>query len=254
MERSFFDWIVFLIGKYWPQFLQGAGTTLLIALVGTIIGFFIGLMIGVIKTIPLDKQPGFSLKRIILRVVNGILTVYIEVFRGTPMIVQAVVIYYGFATIGIDLPALTAAFFVVSINTGAYMAEVIRGGIISIDQGQREAAHALGMSHAQTMISVVLPQAIRNILPATGNEFIINIKDTAVLNVIQVSELYMMTNTVSGNYLKFFESFTIAAVIYLVMTISVSRILRFLEGKMDGPDSYTIMSSSTMPESVLPRK
>lgn len=256
MERNFFDWIIFFIEKYWLQFLQGAGTTLLIALVGTVVGFFIGLCIGVVKTIPVPKDvPWYSPRRLFLTVVNTLLTVYIEVFRGTPMIVQAVVIFYGLDILfGIDIPPLHAALLVVSINTGAYMAEVIRGGIISIDPGQREAAHALGMSHTQTMVNVVLPQAIRNILPATCNEFIINIKDTAVLNVISVPELYQMTKTINGSHYKFFESFFIAGVIYLVMTITISQLLRLLERKLDGSDTYTMLTSSSMPETVVRRK
>ena len=124
---------------------------------------------------------------------------YIEFFRGTPMIVQAMVIYYGSAlAFGIDMDRTTAAIFIVSINTGAYMAEIVRGGVISIEKGQFEAAQAIGMNHIQTMWNVVLPQVIRNILPATGNQFIINIKDTSVLNVIGVTELYFQTKTVAG--------------------------------------------------------
>ncbi len=128
----------------------------------------------------------------------------------------------------------------VSINTGAYMAEIARGGIVSIDKGQFEAAHSIGMTHAQTMINVILPQAIRNILPATGNEFVINIKDTSVLNVITVSELFFMTKSVKGAIYRSFEPFFITCVIYFVLTFTVTRILRAIERKMDGPSSYVL--------------
>ncbi len=251
VDRTFFEWVFFIIDRYGEWFIKGAGITMLIALSGTIIGFFIGLVVSVIRTIPLDKNvQRFSAKAIILKVVNFMLTCYIEIFRGTPMMVQAVVIYYGLMEgFGFDISPLAAGIVIVSINTGAYMAEVIRGGIESIDKGQTEAAHAVGMTHAQTMISVILPQAIRNILPATGNEFVINIKDTSVLNVISVTELFFMTKSVKGAIFRTYEVFLVAAVIYFVLTFTVTRILRLLEKKLDGPDSYTIYGSSTMVDS-----
>ena len=112
--------------------------------------------------------------------------------------------------------------------------------ILSIDKGQFEAAHAIGMNHLQTMTNVVLPQVLRNILPATGNEFVINIKDTSVLNVISVSELFFATKSIAGNNFKYFESFFIASVIYLIMTFTVTRILRYLERKLEGPENYNL--------------
>ncbi len=251
MERNFFEMIVYIIDKYWLWFLQGAGTTLLIALSGTIVGFAIGLLIGVVRTIPVPENVGkYSPKRILIKLVNALLVCYIEVFRGTPMIVQATVIYFGLMEVyQIDLSPLFAAFLIVSINTGAYMAELVRGGIQSIDPGQKEAAHAVGMTHMQSMINVVLPQTIRNILPATGNEFVINIKDTAVLNVIAVTELFFMTKSVKGALARTYEVFLISGAIYLVLTLSVTAILRYFERKLDGPDSYTVFGSSTMPDS-----
>ena len=210
------EWIIKILENNWPMFLRGAGMTLLISIIGTLIGTLIGLIVGVIRTIPTPER---GAKKIILKTVNTILSVYIEFFRGTPMIVQAMVIYYGSAAaLGIDIDRIVAALFIVSINTGAYMSEIVRGGIVSIDKGQFEAAQAIGMNHFQTMINVVLPQVIRNILPATGNEFVINIKDTSVLNVISVSELYFQTKTVAGNNFRYFETFFITCIIYFVMT------------------------------------
>ncbi|WP_066896130.1 amino acid ABC transporter permease [Clostridium nigeriense] len=232
------DWIITIVSNNWQMFLRGAGITLLISIIGTLIGTFIGLIIGVIRTIPVPEK---GIKRIILKVVNIILSAYIEFFRGTPMIVQAMVIYYGSAAaFGIDINAIVAGLFIVSINTGAYMAEIVRGGIVSIDKGQFEAAQAIGMNHFQTMVNVVLPQVIRNILPATGNEFVINIKDTSVLNVISVSELFFQTKSIAGNNFRYFESFSVACVLYFVMTFTVTRILRYLEKKIDGPENYII--------------
>ena len=120
------------------------------------------------------------------------------------------------------------------------MAEIVRGGILSIDPGQFEAARAIGMNHVQTMVNVVLPQVVRNILPATGNEFVINIKDTSVLNVISVSELFFTANSIAGANFRFFETFIIASLIYLVMTFTVTRILRYMERKIEGPDNYNL--------------
>ena len=138
-----------------------------------------------------------------------------------------------------------AAVFIISINTGAYMAEIIRGGIVSVDKGQFEAAHAIGMTHWQTMTTVVLPQAIRNILPSVGNELIVNIKDSSVLNVISVSELFFQAKSAAGTYYRYFEVYFIIAVIYLILTLTVSRILREVEKKMDGPDNYVIHGSQS---------
>lgn len=238
-----FESIVKIVSDYWPMFLRGAGTTLLISMVGTIIGSLIGLLIGVVRTIPIPER---GIKKVLLKVVNAILFVYIEIFRGTPMIVQAMVIYYGSAlAFGIDMNRLYAAIFIVSINTGAYMSEIIRGGIVSIDKGQFEAAHAIGMNHFQTMINVVIPQVIRNILPATGNEFVINIKDTSVLNVIAVTELYFQTKSIAGNNYLYFETFFVACVLYFIMTFTVTRILRYIEKKIDGPENY-VMNANQM--------
>ncbi len=238
-----FDWVIKIVSENWPMFLRGAGVTLLIAITGTIIGSIIGLLIGVIRTIPMPER---GVKRFFLKLINAILSIYIEFFRGTPMIVQAMVIYYGSAlAFGFDMDRLYAAVFIVSINTGAYMSEIVRGGIVSIDKGQFEAAQAIGMNHVQTMFNIILPQVIRNILPATGNEFVINIKDTSVLNVISVSELYFQTKSIAGNNFRYFESFFVSCIIYFIMTFTVTRILRFIEKKLDGPDNY-IMGGNQM--------
>jgi len=222
----------------WPMFLRGALATLEISIISTILGTILGLIIGIIRTIP---QPERGFKKILLKIINGLLSVYIEVFRGTPMIVQAMIIYYGVAqAYGIDMNRTFAAILIVTINTGAYMSEIVRGGILSIDKGQYEASQSIGMTHFQTMLSVVLPQVIRNILPATGNEFVINIKDTSVLNVISVTELFFATKSVAGVNYMYMETFIVAAMIYLVMTFSVTRILRFIERKMDGPENYNL--------------
>lgn len=238
------EWLIRILENNWPMFLRGAGVTLWISVVGTILGTIIGLIVGVIRTIPVPEK---GAKKGVLRVVNWLLSAYIEFFRGTPMIVQAMVIYYGSAlAFEIDIDRIAAALFIVSINTGAYMSEIVRGGIISVDKGQFEAAQAIGMNHFQTMTNVVLPQVVRNILPATGNEFVINIKDTSVLNVISVSELFFQTKTVAGNNFRYFETFFITCILYFVMTFTITRILRYIEVKLDGPDNYMIMAGNQM--------
>ena len=238
------EWIIRILENNWPMFLRGAGVTLWISVVGTILGTIIGLIVGVIRTIPVPEK---GAKKGVLRVIHCLLSEYIEFFRGTPMIVQAMVIYYGSAlAFEIDIDRIAAALFIVSINTGAYMSEIVRGGIISVDKGQFEAAQAIGMNHFQTMTNVVLPQVVRNILPATGNEFVINIKDTSVLNVISVSELFFQTKTVAGNNFRYFETFFITCILYFVMTFTITRILRYIEVKLDGPDNYMIMAGNQM--------
>lgn len=251
MELTFWGWIERLWTSYSSMFLNGTKITLLVAITGTIVGFVIGLLVAIVRTIPIDKKSN-PIKKIFLRVINALLSIYVEVFRGTPMMVQAVIIYYGsLEAFGIDIPVLPAALLIVSINTGAYMAEIARGGIVSIDPGQYEGAHAIGMTHWQTMFNVVLPQAVRNILPAVGNEFVINIKDTSVLNVITLNELFFMTMTVQGINLRSYETYLIAAVIYLILTFTISRILRLIERKMDGSDTYTIHGGGTMPQNSV---
>lgn len=131
------------------------------------------------------------------------------------------------------------------------MAEIVRGGILSVDKGQFEAAHSIGMTHTQTMAFIVLPQALRNILPATSNEFVINIKDTSVLSVISVTELFFNSNSVAGINYRYFEVFLITCIIYFIMTFTVTRLLRYLEVRLEGPSVYTIHGSQSVPEAQI---
>ncbi|WP_265456314.1 ABC transporter permease subunit [Enterococcus sp. HY326] len=217
-------------------FLQGAGMTLFLAIIGTFVGTFIGLLVGVYRTTPLAAN---KIKRGLQKFFGWVLSAYIEIFRGTPMIVQAAVFYYGMAlAFNLDMNRTVAALIIVSVNTGAYMSEIVRGGIFSVDKGQFEAAQAIGMTHRQTMLKVVLPQVMRNILPATGNEFVINIKDTSVLSIISVTELFFQGKSAAGTNYMFFQTYAIICVIYFVLTFTITRILRVVEKRMDGPDSY----------------
>ena len=243
-NMSFLGRIGYLLQRYGTSYLKGAGTTLAIALVSTAIGCLIGFVVGVVQTIPVDKKRDSAAKRELLRVVKIILKAYVELFRGTPMIVQAVFIYYGLSQMfQIQLGMWSAAFLVVSINTGAYMAESVRGGIISVDPGQMEGAKAIGMTHVQAMKNVILPQAIRNIMPQIGNNLIINIKDTSVLSVISIVDLFFVHKSVAGALYTYFESATIVMAIYLTMTLVTSRLLLLVEKKMDGDANYELVDT-----------
>lgn len=246
MPETFFGRIGYILERYGTSFLRGAGVTMLLALVGTLIGCVIGFAVGIIQTIPVEKKD-HPAKRVFLWTVKLLLNIYVEVFRGTPMMVQAAFIYYGSAALfNIHMSMWFAAFFIVSINTGAYMAETVRGGILSIDVGQTEGAKAIGMTHVQTMVNVILPQALRNIMPQIGNNLIINIKDTCVLSMIGTVELFYAAKGVAGALYTFFESYTVAMVIYFVLTFTCSRILRIWEKRMDGPDSYDLATTDTL--------
>ena len=236
--------VLAIVRQYHSYLLSGVGYTMLIALIGTIAGFLIGLLTGVVRTAPMSKN-GFI--RALHKILNAIIAVYIEVFRGTPMMVQAMVIYWGyaFANDGTTLPLIPAGLFIVSINTGAYMAEIVRGGIISVDKGQLEGAYSVGMTHAQAMNKVIIPQVLRNILPSISNEFVINIKDTSVLNVIGVTELYYMAGVIKRINLQTFQTYAVICVLYFILTFTVTRLLRLLERKLEGSDTYTICGSGS---------
>lgn len=234
------------IEKYGHSYLEGAGMTLLISVIGTFFGCVIGFAVGIVQTIPVNPSDSI-LKKVLLKIANIILKIYVEVFRGTPMIVQSVFIYYGARMLfNISMDILPAGLFIVSINTGAYMAETVRGGILSIDPGQTEGAKSIGMTHLQTMTSVILPQAFRNIIPQIGNNLIINIKDTSVLSVISVTDLFFVHKSVAGALYLFFESATITMVIYLTMTVTFSLLLRLLEDKLDGDSNYDLATTDTL--------
>ena len=241
---SFFQDVINIVAKYYPQLLSGVGNTMLIALTGTVAGLAIGLLTGIVRTAPFSRN-GFV--RVLHKILNAVIAVYVEIFRGTPMMVQAMVIYWGyaFATGGSTLPLIPSGMLIVSVNTGAYMAEIVRGGIISIDKGQFEGAMSIGMTHSQTMFKVIIPQVMRNILPSVSNEFVINIKDTSVLNVIGVTELYYFAGIIKRQSFETFQTYLVVCALYFILTFTVTRLLRFVERKLDGNDSYVIFGSQS---------
>ncbi len=246
---SFFDWIIRLSSEYWPLFLNGVKNTLIMAITGTLIGFLIGLLIAIVRTIPVAENANMVTKGC-FKAVNVVLSAYVEIIRGTPMLVQALIIHYSLF-VKLHVPSLLSAIIIISFNTGAYMAEIVRGGIISVDKGQFEGAHSVGMSHFQTMYHVILPQAIRNIMPSIGNEFVVNIKDSSVLSVIAVTELMFVAKQAGGAYAKFVPAYVICALIYFVLTFTVTRLLRLLEKKLDGGKNYTICGSQSDPAAEI---
>lgn len=241
---SFLNDVLNIFIKYYPQLLTGVGNTLLIALTSTAAGLALGLLTGVVRTAPMSKNP---VLRALHKLLNAIIAIYVEIFRGTPMMVQSMVIYWGyaFATGGDTLPLIPSGILIVSINTGAYMAEIVRGGIISIDRGQFEGAMSIGMTHAQTMFKVIIPQVMRNILPSVSNEFVINIKDTSVLNVIGVTELYYFAGIIKRQNFQTFQTYLVVCILYFILTFTVTRLLRWVERKLDSNENYTIFGSQT---------
>ena len=241
--------IVKLWSKYGGPYLTGMRNTLVLALVATAIGCVIGFICGILNTIPCsDRDP--MPKRVLLKIVRIIVRVYVEVFRGTPMVLQAVFLYYGLPYFTNNTMKFTniwvAALVVVSINTGAYMAESVRGGIISIDPGQTEGAKAIGMTHVQTMVSVIMPQALRNIMPQIGNNFIINVKDTSVMFIIGFPDFFSSHRAAVGASYLYFPSATVEMAGYLCMTLAASFLLRWLEKKMDGDSDYELVQVDSL--------
>ena len=241
--------ILKLWGKYGGSYLAGMRNTLILALAGTVIGCLIGFVCGVLNTIPYTQRDPLP-KRILLKLVRVIVRVYVEVFRGTPMVLQAVFIYYGLPYFTDNAVKFTniwvAALIVVSINTGAYMAESVRGGIISIDPGQTEGAKAIGMTHVQTMVNVILPQALRNIMPQIGNNFIINVKDTSVMFIIGFPDFFAAHRAAVGASYLYFPSATVEMVGYLTMTLIASFLLRWVEKRLDGSSDYELVQADQL--------
>lgn len=233
--------------NYWPLLKAGIITTLEISLLGTLIGFGIGLVVGGIKAIDLDRQSS-KLTKIIKKVYNIVASIYIEGFRGTPMMVQALFIYYAFLNFFNWTPN-ACGLVVISINTGAYMSEIIRSGIQSVDKGQTEAARSLGMSNMQTMFFVVIPQAIKNAFPAIGNEFVVNIKDSSVLSIITVTDLMYKVNRTAGATFDYPNAYLLAAILYLCLTLPVSFLLRKIEHTLNHKNS-SFPKSDTTPETI----
>ena len=204
-----------------PALFVGLYYTLLISVVGLLIGFVIGAFTG------LARISRFT-------ILNWIATIYIEVIRGTPVLVQAIWIYFALPLIiQYTLPSVTAGIIVIALNSGAYIAEIVRGAVQSIEKGQMEAGRSLGMGHRTTMFHVIWPQAFRRMIPPLGNQFIISIKDTSLLSVILVPELIFQGRLIAANHFNAVEIYTTVALFYLAITLTLSVVLRFLEKRLE---------------------
>ena len=227
---AFFETVWYLVDTYSSFFIRGILFTLLLSIVGTVGGFTLSLFLTVVRTSEIDRDRDAFAKKVVKKIGHYFAQIYITVFRGTPMIVQAMIFYYGISRMRLSWwTPLVAGLVVVTLNTTAYIAEVIRSGINGIDKGQMEAARSLGFSRRKAMFLIVLPQAIKNSLPAIGNEFIVNLKDTAVLSVIGVAELFRATQLATAPNYRTTEGFFIAALMYLTLTYITSKVIHYLE-------------------------
>ena len=222
----------------WSLFSYGIQNTLLFAIVGTVVGLILGLITGALRAIPEDPMDSLPVK-ILKKLARWIVGFYVWCFRGTPMMVQALFFFYLLRPI-LGWTGFSAGLIIISVNTGAYMAEIIRGGIQSIDAGQSEAAKSLGMTTFQTMVSIIFPQAIKNTFPTIGNQLIVNIKDSCMLNAIQVTELYFQSSSVAGSNMKFAEVYFLEMVMYLALTTIATLILNAVERKINKTKTVTI--------------
>lgn len=240
-NTSFLDKTVSVFQTYQPMFFNAIKYTLIVAIVGTVCGLLLGLVIGGIRAVCGKNEPhDRMLLKCIRKCIYILTSIYVEVFRGTPMMVQAMFLHYTVFVPVFNWKPITSAMVIISVNTGAYMAEIIRSGIQAVDNGQIEGARSIGMNSVQTMMSIVLPQAIRNSFPSIGNEFVINIKDSCVLNAIQFTELFFVAKSVAGSTFSYAEPFLIVGIIYFILTFITSRILAFIEKRMNTVKSVVV--------------
>ncbi len=205
--------------KYYQFFLTGTGNTLLVSFFTVIFGLFGGLLLSLMR---MSRH----------KPVQTLALAYIEFIRGTPLLIQLYIVYYGIS----NIPMFTAGVIAMSVNSSAYIAEIIRAGINAVDKGQMEAARSLGMSSFLAYKDVVIPQAFKNILPALGNEFIVLIKESAIVSVIGIHDLMYNTDTIRGITFIAFEPLVVAAFIYFILTFTLSKGMRVLERRMQASD------------------
>ncbi|HDF5534181.1 TPA: ABC transporter permease subunit [Staphylococcus aureus] len=212
------------ISKYGSFFLKGIKITILISLIGVALGSILGAFVALMK---LSK----------IKIISWIASIYIEILRGTPMLVQVFIVFFGItAALGLDISALVCGTIALVINSSAYIAEIIRAGINAVDKGQMEAARSLGLNYRQTMKSVIMPQAIKNILPALGNEFVTLIKESSIVSTIGVGEIMFNAQVVQGILFDPFTPLIVAAALYFVLTFVLTRIMNMIEGRLNASD------------------
>lgn len=220
---------VFLEQNGYQKVIEGLQNTLLIAVLGLLIGILIGILIGTVRVVPKYNW--------LPKVLNGFCTFYVGFFRGTPIVVQLLVFYYVLLPLlGIHMTGVQVAVLVFGFNSGAYISEMVRGGIMSVDSGQMEAGRAMGLSFAATMQKIVIPQAIKNILPTLGNEFIALIKETSVVSFVGAADLYVAFNYIGSNSYEFMVPYLVMALIYIVLVMIISLGIKCMEGSLRKSD------------------
>jgi putative lysine transport system permease protein len=229
MPPDFWGGVVYTVVRNAMLFFEGVLTTLWLSLAGTLLGFGFAIVLVSLRLLSPTRRDRPAI-RVVKGLLSGFAKLYVTVFRGTPMIVQAAFFWYGLNLFG---NPLLCGLFVVSVNTAAYIAEILRGSLQAIDKGQMEASRSVGMTSIQAMRYVILPQAIKNAMPAIGNEFVINIKDTAVLSIIEIYELFYQTKRIVGNNYRQLEAYLVVAAIYLFLTVSVTKGLAAVEKRLD---------------------
>jgi His/Glu/Gln/Arg/opine family amino acid ABC transporter permease subunit len=211
------------LSEYYMFFINGAKFTLVLAFFTVFLGIIVGTIFALMK---ISRN----------KILNMVASTYVEIIRGTPLLVQLYIIFYGLPYAGLELPDMVAGILALSINSSAYVAEIIRGGINAIDKGQMEAARSLGMSYNRAMISIIIPQAVKNIIPVLGNEFIVVIKESSIVSVIGIHELSYNADTVRGNIFKPFEPLLVSAFMYFIMTFTLSKFMKRIEERMNISD------------------
>ena len=220
---------IFVEQNGYAKVIQGLQNTLLIAVTGLIIGIIVGTLIATVRVLPKYKT--------LPKVLNGICSFYVALFRGTPMVVQLLVFYYVLLPIiGLKITGVQVAMLVFGLNSGAYISEIMRGGILSVDPGQMEGGRAMGLSFSTTMLKIVIPQAVKNILPTLGNEFISLIKETSVVSFVGATDLYVAFNYIGSNSYEFMVPYLVMALIYIVIVILISLGIKLMERSLRKSD------------------
>ena len=218
-------WNELIVNGAYRAVLEGLKNTVVIATVGLLIGIVIGTLIAAVRVMPKYK--------VLPRILDGICTVYVSFFRGTPMVVQLLLSYYvALPLMGINIPSVTVATLVFGLNSGAYISEIMRGGILSVDPGQMEGGRAMGLSFSATMMKIVIPQAVKNILPTLGNEFITLIKETSIVSFVGATDLYKVFNSIGTNSYEFMVPYLAMALIYIVLVIFITLLIRLMERRL----------------------
>ena len=220
---------VFIAQNGYTRVVEGLQNTLLIAVTGLIVGIVIGTIISTVRVIPQYRR--------LPRVLNGICSFYVALFRGTPMVVQLLVGYYVILPIiGVNMNGVQISMIVFGLNSGAYISEIMRSGIQSVDIGQMEAGRAVGLSFGTSMTKIVIPQAVKNILPTLGNEFITLVKETSVVSFVAASDLYVAFNYIGSNSYDFMVPYLVMAAIYIVLVLVISLLVKLLERSLRKSD------------------